>query len=247
MATFSESKPMTAVCQKRLQKELVAIRKTPVEHISAAPNENNLLEWHYVIEGPPGSVYEGGFYHGVLRFPKDYPYKPPSIIMFTRNGRFKQNVRLCLSMSDYHPESWNPMWSVSSILSGLMSFMLDSQTTLGSMEASDEVRRQYAKQSLKENLRNPVFRTLFPHYVTLAQERSIRQRDESIEAPPASGVLSPLENEQMDPNFAEEDQQAYFHVDEPPVQRRDNKIKMAVAILVAALAIVCGITLYNGE
>jgi ubiquitin-conjugating enzyme E2 J2 len=96
------------MCFKRLQKELVAIKKNPVEGISAAPNDANLLEWHYVIEGPKDSVYAGGYYHGLLRFPKEYPFKPPSIFMLTRNGRFKQNTRLCLSMSDFHPETWNP-------------------------------------------------------------------------------------------------------------------------------------------
>jgi hypothetical protein len=40
-------------------------------------------------------------------------------------------TRLCLSMSDYHPETWNPMWSVSSILSGLVSFMYDTTPTTG--------------------------------------------------------------------------------------------------------------------
>ncbi|KAK0597948.1 hypothetical protein LWI29_030116 [Acer saccharum] len=30
-------------------------------------------------------------------------------------------------MSDFHPESWNPMWSISSILTGLLSFMPNIQ------------------------------------------------------------------------------------------------------------------------
>jgi hypothetical protein len=55
----------------------------------------------------------GGFYHGTLTFPAQYPYKPPAIAMITPNGRFKTNTRLCLSMSDFHPETWNPLWSVS--------------------------------------------------------------------------------------------------------------------------------------
>ena len=29
--------------------------------------------------------------------------------MLTPNGRFKVATRLCLSMSDFHPETWNPM------------------------------------------------------------------------------------------------------------------------------------------
>ncbi|KAH9253332.1 hypothetical protein BASA81_008683 [Batrachochytrium salamandrivorans] len=158
---------MSGVCLKRLQKELVAIQKNPVQSISTTPNESNLLEWHYVIEGPKDSPYEGGYYHGILRFPKEYPYKPPSILMLTKNGRFRQNFRLCLSMSDYHPETWNPMWSVASILQGLLSFMLDNQTTLGSIEASDATRRLLAKQSLRENLQNPTFCRLFPQYLNV--------------------------------------------------------------------------------
>lgn len=80
---------MTSVCLARLRKEFRELQKRPVENIRTAPRESNLLEWHYVLEGPKGSAYEGGFYHGVVTFPKDYPYKPPSLQMFTPNGRFK--------------------------------------------------------------------------------------------------------------------------------------------------------------
>jgi ubiquitin-conjugating enzyme E2 J2 len=162
---------MTNICLKRLQKELVAIQKNPIQNISTCPNDSNLLEWHYVIEGPADSVYAGGYYHGMLRFPTEYPYKPPSIFMITKSGRFRTNFRLCLSMSDYHPETWNPMWSVASILQGLLSFMLDSQSTLGSVEASEETRRVLAKESLSENCKNQVFRKLFPHYIAVHREQ----------------------------------------------------------------------------
>jgi len=33
-------------------------------------------------------------------------------------------LRLCLSISDFHPDTWNPAWSVSTILTGLLSFMV---------------------------------------------------------------------------------------------------------------------------
>jgi ubiquitin-conjugating enzyme E2 J2 len=32
--------------------------------------------------------------------------------MITPNGRFETNRRLCLSISDFHPETWVPTWSV---------------------------------------------------------------------------------------------------------------------------------------
>ena len=60
----------------------------------------------------------------MLRFPAEYPFRPPSIYMITPNGRFKPNTRLCLSISDFHPDTWNPSWSVSTILTGLLSFMV---------------------------------------------------------------------------------------------------------------------------
>ncbi len=53
-----------------------------------------------MILGPAGTPYEGGEYHGVLRFTQEYPHKPPSILMVTPSGRFETNTRLCLSMSD---------------------------------------------------------------------------------------------------------------------------------------------------
>lgn len=35
------------------------------------PMETNILEWHYVITGTKGSPYEGGHYHGKLKFPPE--------------------------------------------------------------------------------------------------------------------------------------------------------------------------------
>ena len=33
-------------------------------------------------------------------------------------------------------ESWNPMWTVASILTGLLSFMLEDQITTGSLQST---------------------------------------------------------------------------------------------------------------
>ena len=96
----------SAVALQRLRKEYKRITCEPIESIDCTPCESNILEWHYVIKGPKSTIYEGGIYHGKIIFPKEYPYKPPSIYMNTPNGRFKTNTRLCLSMSDFHPETW---------------------------------------------------------------------------------------------------------------------------------------------
>lgn len=115
-----------------------------------------------MIKGPKGSPYEGGMYHGKLKFPTEYPFKPPAISMLTPNGRFKPNTRLCLSMSDFHPESWNPLWSVSSVLTGLYTFWLDSAPTVGSTTSSLAQKRAFARDSWAFNQRDPIVRKLFP-------------------------------------------------------------------------------------
>jgi len=37
----------------------------------------------------------GGYYHGKLVFPREFPFKPPSIYMITPSGRFNVNTRCC--------------------------------------------------------------------------------------------------------------------------------------------------------
>lgn len=126
---------------------------------------------HYVVRGPEGTPYEGGIYHGKLAFPFEFPFKPPAIYMMTPNGRFKTNIRLCLSISDYHPDTWNPAWSVATILTGLLSFMIETNPTMGSIETSDYEKRMLAKQSLDFNLGNKVFVELFPDLVDEIKEK----------------------------------------------------------------------------
>jgi ubiquitin-protein ligase len=42
---------------------------------------------HYILTGPPNTVYHGGFYHGKLLFTESFPYRPPGIVMLTPSGR----------------------------------------------------------------------------------------------------------------------------------------------------------------
>ncbi|KRX82976.1 Adaptin ear-binding coat-associated protein 1, partial [Trichinella sp. T6] len=118
----------------RLRKDAARLARDPVPYVKAMPLPSNILEWHYLLRGPEDSPYAGGFYHGKLIFPSDYPFKPPSIYIITPNGRFKPNTRLCLSISDFHPDTWNPTWS----------------------------KQKLARRSILYNLQSAVVRDLFP-------------------------------------------------------------------------------------
>jgi len=140
------------------------MQKEPPPFIWATPDENDILIWNFLIRGPPDSPYHGGEYHGVIMFPSEYPFKPPGIKMLTPSGRFQPNKKICFSMSDYHPASWNPAWSVATILTGLLSFMLSDEMTTGSMHAQDKERRILASRSHPWNISQTRFRQAFPDY-----------------------------------------------------------------------------------
>jgi len=168
---------LTAVT--RLKKDYQKLVKDPVPYAIAAPLQSNILEWHYVVFGAPETPYEGGYFHGKLVFPTDFPFRPPAIYMLTPSGRFQTNTRLCLSISDFHPDTWNPSWTVSSILTGLISFMNETSPTLGSINTSTQEKRLLARRSREFNLADPIFCSVFEELaarlrVELEEERRIQ-------------------------------------------------------------------------
>ena len=146
---------------KRLQRELKLMQKEPVPMCVVAPAPKNMLEWHYVLFPPSGTPYHRGEYHGRIVFPPEYPYKPPAIYMDTPSGRFTPGKSICMSMSEYHPETWNPLWSTSSILTGLLSFMLEPTPSTGTIETSESEKLQFALQSSAHNQGDNMYRILF--------------------------------------------------------------------------------------
>ena len=176
---------MSSNCVRRLMKEYQAIQKDPPPFVVARPEEDNVNLWYYVLEGPPDSPYAGGIYLGKIRFPEEYPFAPPSIMMCTPSGRFKTETRLCLSISDFHPKEWNPSWGPATILKGLLSFMLEDTQTWGSMETSADKKQQLAKDSHAFNLKHPAFVRLFPEKAELCEQR--RAANAEAEKAAASG------------------------------------------------------------
>lgn len=154
---------MSSTACKRLTKEYKQIKKNPIPYIDARPSETNILDWHYVITGPPDTPYENGQYHGKITFPTQYPFKPPTIKMCTPSGRFQINTAICMSMSNFHEELWNPAWSVATIATGLLSFMTSDEHTTGGLITNRATKLEYAKTSKYYNTySNLPFKDVFP-------------------------------------------------------------------------------------
>lgn len=105
---------------KRIKADIRELAQHSSSAYSAAPTEDNMFLWHFTIRGPRGTDFEGGVYHGRISLPPEYPFKPPSIMLLTPNGRFETNTKICLSMTDYHPENWQPAWGIRTILEALV-------------------------------------------------------------------------------------------------------------------------------
>jgi len=110
--------------------------------------EDNIFEWHFAIRGQRGSDYEGGVYHGRILLPPEYPFKPPDFVMLTPSGRFEVGKRICLSISQHHPEHWQPSWSVRTALTALVAFMpTPGEGALGSLDYTKEEKKTLATKS----------------------------------------------------------------------------------------------------
>jgi len=66
-----------------------------------------------------------------------------------------------MSMSDYHPESWNPSWSIATIILGLQSFMLEDTPSAGCVSGSESQRKRMAFESIDFNRQNSVYKKIF--------------------------------------------------------------------------------------
>lgn len=161
---------------RRLRVEFTRIVKDPVPLALAAPLETNIYEWRFVIKGT--GQYENGYYQGKIIFPAEYPLKPPSIIFLTPSGRFDVGKRICLSISDFHPETWSPSWTVGTILTGIVSFMNSEELTTGGLACTAEVRKRHADASCEINSRDKVFMEIFgPDPIARFQESELKMRE----------------------------------------------------------------------
>jgi ubiquitin-conjugating enzyme E2 J1 len=135
---------------KRIMQEARELANDPCTDYHAAPLEDDIFEWHCTLRGPAGTEFEGGLYHFRIVLPAEYPFRPPSLMMLTPNGRFELNTKICISFTNYHEEEWQPAWGVRTAIIGLQGFFpLKGQaaTGVGSVEYPLSERKRLAQLS----------------------------------------------------------------------------------------------------
>lgn len=109
---------------KRIKKELRDTVKDPVLNCSTGPVEGDMFHWTAVIMGPSDCVYEGGVFRLDIRFPSDYPFRPPKIKFLTRiyHPNVNSTGGICL---DILKEQWSPALTISKVLISISSLLTD--------------------------------------------------------------------------------------------------------------------------
>ena len=113
-----------AMATKRVRKELREMNKESIINCSAGPEGDDLFTWLATIMGPQGSVYEGGIFHLRIRFPSDYPFKPPKICFKTKiyHPNVNGNGGICL---DVLKDQWSPALTITKVLLSISSLLTD--------------------------------------------------------------------------------------------------------------------------
>jgi ubiquitin-conjugating enzyme E2 G1 len=99
-------------------------------------DDNNMFVWDLIIEGPPDSLYTGGYFKAKMRFPHDYPNMPPEMRFVSKmfHPNIYEDGKVCISI--LHPpgkdafneqeredEKWRPILGVDAVILSVMSML----------------------------------------------------------------------------------------------------------------------------
>ena len=111
---------------RRLEREFREIQNDPPANCTAGPvSEDDLFTWSAMIFGPADSPFTGGVFHLSIRFPSEYPFKPPIITFKTKIYHPNINAAggICL---DILKQQWSPALSISKVLLSILSLLTDA-------------------------------------------------------------------------------------------------------------------------
>jgi ubiquitin-protein ligase len=86
-------------------------------------SETDILTGYACIVGPSDTLYFGGYYFYLFKFPTNYPHSPPVVSFITNTGNirfhpnFYANKKVCVSIvNTWRGEQWSGCQSIRSVL-----------------------------------------------------------------------------------------------------------------------------------
>ena len=111
---------------RRLQREYAEIQQDPPSNCTAGPvSDADFFTWKAMIFGPADSPFQGGVFNLTIRFPSDYPFKPPIVTFSTKIYHPNINAAggICL---DILKQQWSPALTISKVLLSILSLLTDA-------------------------------------------------------------------------------------------------------------------------
>ena len=96
------------------------MEKDPPEDMIIYEDDDDKFIWHAVLFGLKNTIYEEAAFNVLIKFPEQYPFKPPKLIF--ENLVYHPNVdkdgNVCLPANE--PDNWSPAIFVHKLLKSLM-------------------------------------------------------------------------------------------------------------------------------
>ena len=124
---------------------------------SIHPKPDKFLDWEGIIFGPESSPYQGGIFKFEMKFPKEYPNKPPKLQFITPlfHPNIYTNGKVCISIlhegvDQFNYESvadrWKPIHGITSILMSIVLMLAEPNLeSPANVDASKMYRDNYEK------------------------------------------------------------------------------------------------------
>ena len=160
-SSTSSNRAPIAILNKRLSGEEEWFPTHAPRGMCARPDSWNMLLWHFVIDGPENTPYEGGQYYGIVSFTERYPFSEPKIQILTPNGFVDEHW---LSVDKLLGRDWTPSTYIWDLLSGLRETMAGDRPYLGGdLMWDNQIREELVQESRLANNQLREFRSAWPH------------------------------------------------------------------------------------
>ena len=86
--------------------------------------DDDMFHWHAHVQGPEGSPYKGGVFVIDIKFPANYPFRPPLFRFITRIFHCNINSNGGIEL-DITKDNWSPALTIPKVLWSIRSLMTD--------------------------------------------------------------------------------------------------------------------------